>query len=41
MMLELKELLNKVICGDCLSVMRGLPDGSIKLIYIDPPFGFK
>lgn len=29
---------NRLCCGDNLSVMRSLPDESIDLIYIDPPF---
>ncbi len=29
---------NRLIWGDNLDVMRGLPDASIDLIYIDPPF---
>jgi site-specific DNA-methyltransferase (adenine-specific) len=28
-----------VLEGECLEVMRGLPSGSIDLVYIDPPFG--
>lgn len=32
------ELLNKVTQGDCLEVMREVPDGSIDLIVIDPPY---
>ncbi len=30
---------NKVIWGDCLSVMRRMPDKSINLILTDPPYG--
>ena len=33
-----KEPENRLIWGDNLSVMRSLPDESIDLIYIDPPF---
>lgn len=29
---------NKIIHGDNLEVLRGLPDGFARLIYIDPPF---
>lgn len=29
---------NKIYCGDCLEVMKDIPDKSIDLIYIDPPF---
>ena len=29
---------NRVIHGDCLDVLRRMEDGSVDLIYIDPPF---
>ena len=29
---------NRIIHGDCLDVLRTLEDGSVDLIYIDPPF---
>ena len=29
---------NRIILGDNLDVLPGLPDGSFQLIYIDPPF---
>lgn len=28
----------RVIQGDCLDVLRSLPDGSVDLVYVDPPF---
>jgi site-specific DNA-methyltransferase (adenine-specific) len=31
-------MLNQIIFGDNLDVLRGLPDGLADLIYIDPPF---
>jgi len=34
-----KELLNKIILGDCLEVMKGLPDKCIDLVLTDPPYG--
>lgn len=30
---------NKIICGDCLEVMKTFPDNSIDLILTDPPYG--
>ena len=30
--------LNKIICGDCLEVMRELPDKSVDLVVTDPPY---
>jgi site-specific DNA-methyltransferase (adenine-specific) len=35
---SLGDLKARVVLGDNLDVLRGLPDGSINLIYIDPPF---
>ena len=31
-------LTNRVIHGECLEVLRALPDGSVDLVYVDPPF---
>ncbi len=31
--------LNTIICGDCLDVMRGLPDECVDLVLTDPPYG--
>jgi modification methylase len=32
---------NKIILGDCLEVMRGLPSESIDLIVTSPPYNLK
>ncbi|MDR1810153.1 MAG: site-specific DNA-methyltransferase, partial [Prevotella sp.] len=29
---------NKLILGDCLSVLQSIPDKSVDLVYLDPPF---
>ena len=29
---------NQIICGDCLEVMKGIPDGSVDMIFTSPPF---
>ena len=29
--------LNQIIAGDCVEVMRGLPEASVDLIFADPP----
>ena len=29
----------EIICGDCLDVMRKMPDGSVDALFADPPFG--
>ena len=33
-----EKYLNKIVCGDCLEVMKELPDKSIDLIIADPPY---
>ena len=33
------EMLNKIILGDCLDVMRGMPDKCVDLVLTDPPYG--
>lgn len=37
--MNIKELKNKVICGDCLQIMKDIPDKSIDLCLTDPPYG--
>lgn len=37
----LKEYLNKIINGDCLEVLRKLPDESIDLVVTSPPYNLK
>jgi len=37
--MKIDEMLNKVICGDCLEVMKDIPDKSIDLVLTDPPYG--
>lgn len=34
-----KDFLNKVICGDCLEVIKHIPDNSIDFVLCDLPFG--
>lgn len=33
------DFVNKIICGDCLEVMKKMPDGCVDAIISDPPFG--
>jgi site-specific DNA-methyltransferase (adenine-specific) len=33
--------INKIIHGDCLNVMKGIPDNLIDLIILDPPYNIK
>jgi site-specific DNA-methyltransferase (adenine-specific) len=39
--MEMKDILNTVICGDCLSVMKTLPDKCVDLVLTDPPYKFE
>ena len=32
------DFLDRVICGDCLEVLKGIPDNSIDLVVTDPPY---
>ena len=34
-----EDYINRVICGDCLEVMKNIPDKSIDLVFTDPPYG--
>lgn len=38
-MVNIKELIGKIHCADCLDVMRQLPDKCIDLVLTDPPYG--
>ena len=33
------DFINQIICGDCLEVMKQIPDKSIDLVLTDPPYG--
>jgi len=33
--------INKIICGDCIEILKEIPDNSIDLIFADPPFNRK
>ena len=35
------DFLNKIICGNCLDIMRQMPDGCIDLIVTSPPYNLK
>jgi site-specific DNA-methyltransferase (adenine-specific) len=38
-MKDIEEFKNKIICGDCLEVMKEIPDKSVDLILCDLPYG--
>ena len=40
-MMEENQYLNKIICGDCLTVMKQLPDKCVDLVVTSPPYNLK
>ena len=32
---------NRILVGDCVTVMNGLPDGSVDLVFADPPYNLQ
>lgn len=36
-----KDMINQVICGDCIGVMKHIPNKSVDLILTDPPYNAK
>ena len=36
---SIEHLVDTVICGDCLEVMRDMPDGCVDLVLSSPPYG--
>jgi len=40
-MKKIEEYLNKIICGDCLTVMKEMPDSSVDLVVTSPPYNLK
>jgi DNA modification methylase len=36
---DVESMINTVICGDCLEVMKDFPDGCVDLVLTDPPYG--
>lgn len=35
---SIEPMLNKLICGDCLSVMRTMPDACVERVVTSPPY---
>lgn len=35
------DFLNRIICGDCLEVMKSMPDNSVDLVVTSPPYNLK
>ena len=38
-MINIEDIINTVVCGDCLEVMAEMPDGCVDLVLTDPPYG--
>lgn len=36
-----KDFINKIVNGDCIEIMRQIPDGSVDLIVTSPPYNLK
>ena len=34
-------LINKIICGDCLNELKNLPDKSVDMVFADPPYNLQ
>ncbi|MEA2033687.1 MAG: DNA methyltransferase [Euryarchaeota archaeon] len=34
-----EDFVNKIICGDCLKIIKKIPDNSVDVILTDPPYG--
>jgi len=37
----IEKYLNKIIQGDCLELLKTVPDGSVDIVFADPPFNLK
>jgi len=35
---KLERFINKIICGDCLEVLKQIPSNSIDMVFADPPY---
>ena len=38
---EMKKYLNQILCGNCIEVMRGIPDASVDAVFADPPYNLQ
>lgn len=37
----INEYINQIVHGDCLEIMKNIPDDSIDITFADPPFNLK
>lgn len=40
-MLDINDLVGKIHPGDCLDIMKQMPDKCVDLVLTDPPYGIK
>ena len=40
-MITIEQLQNRIICADCLDILKQLPDKCVDLVLTDPPYGIK
>lgn len=38
-MLNVNDLIGKIVCADCMDILKQLPDKSVDLVLTDPPYG--
>lgn len=38
---EMKKHLNQILLGNCIEVMRGIPDASVDAVFADPPYNLQ
>jgi 16S rRNA G966 N2-methylase RsmD len=38
---EMNKYLNQILLGDCLEIMRGIPDASVDAVFADPPYNLQ
>ncbi len=36
-----KPWVNKIHIGDCIDIMNGLPEGSVDMVFADPPYNLQ
>ena len=37
----MQKYLNQILCGDCIEIMRGIPDASVDAVFADPPYNLQ
>ena len=37
--MSIDKFVNKVVLGDCMEIMKGIPDNSVDFVITDPPYG--